>query len=48
VLSTDRMAIIPQFSASTASMKRLVNHVFERIHEGKVEKYEEIQYTSET
>ena len=46
VLSKDRMAIIPQFSVSNASMRRLVNHIFERVHEGKVEKYEEIQYNS--
>ena len=46
VLSKDRMAIIPQFSVSTASMRRLVNHIFERIHEGKVEKYAEIEYNT--
>ena len=43
VLTSDRMVIIPQFSASNASMRRLVNHVFERIHDGKVEKYREIK-----
>jgi len=46
VLSNDRMAIIPQLSASSASMSRLVNHIFERIHEGRVEKYEEIKSNS--
>lgn len=42
VTSSDRLVIIPQFSASTASMARLVNHVYERIHEGEVEEYAEI------
>lgn len=43
VLTSDRLAIIPQFKATTASMTRLVNHIFERIHEGEVEDYEQIQ-----
>ena len=41
VISSDRMLIIPEFRASPASMYRLVNHVYERIHEGRVEPYAE-------
>jgi hypothetical protein len=48
VLATDRLVIIPQFSASMASFSRLVNHIFERIHEGKVEKYEPIQVNAKS
>jgi len=43
VLTSDRLAIIPQFKATTASMTRLVNHIFERIHEGEVIEYEQIE-----
>lgn len=43
VLTSDRLAIIPQFKATTASMTRLVNHIFERIHEGEVVEYEQIE-----
>jgi len=39
VVSDDKMIIIPQYSATSASMGRLVNHVFQRIQEGKVEQY---------
>ncbi len=42
-LTQDRLVIIPIFEASVASMSRLVNHIFERIGEGKVEKFEEIE-----
>ncbi len=48
VLASDRLVIIPQFSASMASFSRLVNHIFERIHEGQVEKYEQIQVNAES
>jgi hypothetical protein len=41
VVTVDRMVIIPSFSASTASMSRLLNHVFERIKEGEIEDYEQ-------
>ena len=40
VLASDRLTIIPQIRASGASLRRLVNYVFERIGEGRVEKYE--------
>lgn len=40
VLVNDRLVIIPQIRASGASLRRLVNHIFECIREGKVEKYE--------
>lgn len=43
VLTSDKLAIIPQFKATTASMTRLVNHIFERIHEGEVVDYEQIE-----
>jgi len=43
VVSQDRLVIYPQSSASTASMSRVVNHVFERIKEGVVENFAEIQ-----
>ncbi len=48
VLSFDRMFVIPEFKASIASMSRLVNHIFERIHEGKIEKYEDIVIDQES
>jgi len=47
VVSSDRMVIIPQFSASNASIRRVVNHIFERIHDGVVEKYEKIVANSQ-
>lgn len=43
VLTSDKLVIIPQFKATTASMTRLVNHIFERIHEGEVTEYEQIE-----
>jgi len=43
VLTSDKMVIIPQFKATMASMTRLVNHIFERIHEGEVIEYERIE-----
>jgi hypothetical protein len=39
IVSSNRLVIIPQFSASAASMSRLINHVFERVQEGKIEEY---------
>lgn len=39
VLASDRLTIIPQIRASGASLRRLVNHVFERICEGRVEQH---------
>lgn len=41
VLSKNNLIIIPRFEASIASLSRLVNHVFERIGEGRVENFEE-------
>ena len=40
VLASDRLTIIPQIRASGVSLRRLVNYIFERIGEGRVEKYE--------
>ena len=40
VLASDQLTIIPQIRASGASLRRLVNYVFERIGEGRVEKYD--------
>lgn len=42
VTSSDRIVIIPHFSASAASMARLLNHIYERIREGETEEYAEI------
>jgi len=42
VLSTNRIVIVPQIKASSASMERLVKHVFERVQEGETEEYEQI------
>lgn len=39
VISSNRMVIIPEIKASVASLSRLVNHIYERIHEGQVEPY---------
>lgn len=39
VLVSDKLAIIPQIYASESSMGRLVNHIFEKIGEGKIERY---------
>lgn len=39
VLVSDRLAIMPQFSASGASMGRLVNHILERFGDATIEKY---------
>ena len=39
-VTSDRLVIIPQIRASGASMRRLVNHVFEGMGEGSVERYE--------
>ena len=43
IVSEDRLIIYPQISASTASMNRIVNHIFERIGEGDVEDYGKIK-----
>lgn len=40
VLVSDKLAIIPQIYASESSMGRLVNHIFENMGEGRIEKYE--------
>lgn len=42
VISPNRMMIIPEVSASAASLYRLVNHIYERIHEGQVEPYAQV------
>ncbi len=39
-VTSDRLVIIPQIRASGASMRRLVNHVFEGMGEGSIERYE--------
>lgn len=41
VVSTDRIVVIPQLSASAASLDRLLNHVYEIVREGHVEDYAE-------
>ena len=46
ILSGDKIIIIPRFQASIGSVSRLVNHVFERIGDGVVEKYEELKATA--
>jgi len=43
VLSPDDIIVVPQLTASVASMTRLINHIFERFEEGKIVKYEPIQ-----
>lgn len=43
ILALNRIIIIPRFEASIGSMSRLVNHIFERIGDGTVEKFEEIK-----
>jgi hypothetical protein len=48
VISSNRMMIIPEIEASTASLSRLVNHVYERIHEGQVEVYAQVASSSQS
>lgn len=43
VVSQNRLIIYPQFSASTASMNRIVNHIYERIREGVIEEFKDIE-----
>jgi len=43
ILTENRLTIIPRFQASIGSVSRLVNHIFERIGDGNVEKYEELK-----
>jgi len=43
VVSNNRLIIYPQISASTASMNRILNHIFERIKEGDIEEYKDIE-----
>lgn len=40
VLVNDKLAIVPQVSATESSMGRLVNHIFEKMGGGRIEKYE--------
>ena len=40
VLVSDRLAIIPQFSATDASMGRLVNHITKKFGDATIEKYD--------
>ena len=40
VLAGDKLAIVPQLSASESSMGRLVNHIFEKMGGGRIERYE--------
>ena len=39
--STNRITIVPQLRATHAAVARLVNHIFERFGEGRVEEYDE-------
>lgn len=39
-VTSDRLAIMPQIRASGVSVKRLVNHIFEHMGEGRLERYE--------
>ena len=39
--STNRITIVPQLRATHAAVARLVNHIFERFGEGRVEEYHE-------
>ena len=39
--STNRITIVPQLRATHAAVARLVNHIFERFGEGRVEDYDE-------
>ena len=41
ILVSDRVAIIPQLSATDASMGRLVNHITEKFGDATIEKYDE-------
>ena len=41
VSTVDRITIVPQLSATHASVARLVNHIFERFAEGHVEEHHE-------
>ncbi len=41
--STNRITIVPQLRATHAAVARLVNHIFERFAEGRVEEYQEAQ-----
>jgi hypothetical protein len=47
IIAEDEINIIPQIRASVASMNRLVNHVYERISEGEITKYEPIAVGAE-
>ena len=40
ILVSDRLAIIPQFSVTDASMGRLVNHITEKFGDATIEKYD--------
>ena len=40
VVTSDRLVIVPQIKATGPSLKRLVNHIFECMGEGRVERYE--------
>ena len=40
VVTSDRLVIMPQIKVTGPSLKRLVNHIFECMGEGSVEKYE--------
>ena len=42
--STNRITIVPQLTATHAAVARLVNHIFERFGEGRVEDYHEAQH----
>ena len=41
VASADRITIVPQLKATHASIARVINHIFERFGEGRVEEYQE-------
>ena len=41
VASEDRITIVPQLKANHASIARVINHIFERFGEGRVEEHQE-------
>ena len=40
VLVSDKLAIVPQLAASESSLGRLVNHIFEKMGGGRIERYD--------
>jgi hypothetical protein len=42
IVSSDRIVIVPQIIATVASMNRILDHIFEKIQDGKIEEYKDI------